>query len=183
MVGLDLSVSRTGIAWLDGSTTSTKVPGKVKGGDRLALLMLQIEPALRRGGASDHPSYGQPLPDLLVIEDYSPGAVGINGKLTNAELCGCVLLLASQRRIPVAKVRANTLKRYATGNGSADKDAMVAAAHAQGWDGATHDEADAAWLRWLGLAHLSGDDLTGRLALADGVSWPDVAGLRQETGT
>lgn len=164
VAGLDLSLSRTGIAHPDGTTTSTKVrPATLKGGPRLAQILEQLDGL-----------FLQPL-DLVVIEDYSPGSVGIAGKLANAELHGCVLLRCAKVGVPVAKVRPSALKRWATGNGSADKNDMISAAHRAGWDGDSHDEADAFHLRGIGLHHLTGESDPARQEWADAVTWPDVA--------
>lgn len=47
---------------------------------------------------------------------------------------------------PPYTVNAMTLKKYATGNGRADKEDMVAAAKARQWRIDSHDEADALWI-------------------------------------
>lgn len=165
VAGLDLSLARTGICYPDGTTSTTKVrPASMKGGPRLVQILEQLDPLFLT------------YPDLVVIEDYSPGSIGIAGKLANAELHGCVLHRCALNGVPVAKVRPSALKRWATGNGSADKLQMVAAALEAGWDGDTHDEADAFHLRGMGLHHLTGEGDPARQAWADSVAWPDVAG-------
>lgn len=170
VVGLDLSLSRTGYADGDGITGVIKPrPAKLRGGGRLHAVMVE----LRRLLASS--------PVLVVVEDYSPGSVGIAGKLGNAELHGCVLEHCAAEGIPVVKLRPATLKRWATGNGSADKEAMMSTARAEGWVGTYDDEADAWHLRTAGIAQLSGGVPAWRLELLDAVQWPDVV-LGQEVG-
>jgi len=58
--------------------------------------------------------------------------------------------------LPVALVAPGALKRFATGKGSADKTAMVIAARDRlGYQAIDHNEADALWLRQIGM-HLLG---------------------------
>lgn len=52
----------------------------------------------------------------------------------------------------IVLVKPATLKKFATGKGNCNKDAMVKAAQQTlGYLGASHDEADAMWLREIGL--------------------------------
>ena len=56
---------------------------------------------------------------------------------------------AEQRDIPYEGVPVGTIKRHATGKGNAPKEAMIAAARAQGFSPADDNEADAvALLLW-----------------------------------
>ena len=168
VVGLDLSISATGIALPDGTTLTIKPkPANLRGGARLSYLADRLDDLIKFS----------PL-DLVVIEDYSPGAIGIAGKLANAQWRGVVEMMLHdfQRAAPVAFIKPNTLKRWATGNGAADKPAMVAAAIAAGWTGdpKRHDEADAYHLRAMGLQYLTGQGTAAQLEVCDSTAWPEA---------
>lgn len=173
VVGLDLSLSGTGVAHADGTTETLRPkPAAMRGGPRLIWLRDRLTPAF----LGDH------LPgriDLVVIEDYAPGSIGISGKLANAQLRGVVeAALAEHSPVTaVAFIKPNVLKRWATGNGGADKGQMVAAAVAAGWAGdpKRHDEADAFHLRAMGLQYLTGEGDPRQLEVCDQAVWPDVA--------
>jgi Holliday junction resolvasome RuvABC endonuclease subunit len=53
---------------------------------------------------------------------------------------------AARHNIELMPVHTATLKKFATGSGKADKDAMIAAARARGWTPQDDNEADALWL-------------------------------------
>ena len=168
VIGLDLSLSGTGVADVDGFTRTIRPkPATLRGGARLDFLLdALLLPILSR-------------PTLAVIEDYSPGSVGISGKLANAELHGVVTLALHQHSpsTVIARIKPTSLKRWATGNGGAKKDEMVAAALAAGWTGdpKRHDEADAWHLRALGVQFLTGEGPAWQRELCDAMAWPDVA--------
>ena len=170
MVGLDLSLSATGVALVDGETVTIKPkPATLRGGERLAFIADALHNTITL------------TPRLVVIEDYSPGSVGISGKLANAELHGVVTLLLHRRDpgIVIARIKPSALKRWATGNGGAKKPEMVEAAIAAGWRGdpKRHDEADAWHLRALGLQFLTGAGPAWQRELCDGMAWPGVPGF------
>lgn len=169
VIGLDLSLSGAGVARADGSTYTAKPkPATMRGGARLAFLRDLIVPALTLDGS--------PV-DLVVIEDYSPGSVGLSGKLANAQLRGVIELAAHEAGVTaIALVRPGTCKRFATGNGTADKAAMVRAAQAAGWvgDPKRDDEADAFHLRRMGLAAITGADTAAQQDAVDAVVWPTI---------
>lgn len=167
VMGLDLSVSSTGVARADGTTESLRPkPASMRGGERLDWHAERIAPLL-------------PGVTLLVVEDYSPGSVGIQGKLTNAGLRGVVEREAYRAGVgAIAFVKPATLKRWATGNGGADKHQMVRAAQNAGWTGdpKRDDEADAWHLRRLGLQFLVGGGTPEQQQVCDSIAWPDVPG-------
>jgi Holliday junction resolvasome RuvABC endonuclease subunit len=87
-------------------------------------------------------------PDIVAVEDYAAHAPGMTGKLRGAEVAGiprriAILIGATL----VDDVKPNTLTKWATGSGRADKDGMIAAAITRGHHPANDDEADAALLR------------------------------------
>jgi hypothetical protein len=147
IVGLDLSLTATGIAHADGSTSTVK-NSKITGTKRLLHLYLSVYNACL-------------LADFVVIEDLPTHAksAGLTGKAH-----GVVELALEQLGAPFIKIPPSTLKKAATGDGTADKDAMRAAYfEAQGDDGwdlsappvpADADQMDAWWFRQAGLALL-----------------------------
>lgn len=165
VLGLDLSLSSTGVALPDGSTVRVRPrPASLRGPQRLTNLWLGIREAI-----------GPWRPQLVVIEDYAPGSIGLSGKLANAELRGVVVqrLSLALPDASFAPIRPNTLKRWATGNGAAKKPAMMAAAARRGWaDTGCDDEADAFLLRALGLQYLTGQGSEEELAICDAIAWP-----------
>lgn len=87
--------------------------------------------------------------------DSDPRSGGIQG-LTMAKLgeaAGVVKLRLFRMGVPFVLVAPKALKKFATGNGNASKDEMVAACKAAGGVPANDDEADAFWLRRYGLEH------------------------------
>lgn len=67
-----------------------------------------------------------------------------------AQFEGVLLTWAARRAIPVRSIHTGTLKKAIAGSGRTDKDGMIAAVRALGFDGVErHDEADAlAVLTW-----------------------------------
>ena len=62
-----------------------------------------------------------------------------------------------EHEIPYEGVPVGTIKRHATGKGNANKDAMIAAARARGFDPADDNEADAlALLAWAQVHRMAG---------------------------
>lgn len=136
VLGLDLSLTGTGIAYPDGSVTTIKTrPGDKD--RRLVRICDAIADAL------------DPGLDLVVIEDLPTHAksAGITGMVH-----GVARLVLAQNKIPYVLVAPATLKAYATGKGNADKTAMaVAALKRAGREFADDNECDAWWLRAAGL--------------------------------
>jgi hypothetical protein len=67
------------------------------------------------------------------------------------------------------------LKKFATGVGNAKKDAMLVGAVRAGYAGQDNNEADAFWLRQMGLYHLGAAEvpLTAyRTEAVQKVAWP-----------
>jgi len=62
---------------------------------------------------------------------------------------GCVAILqewCAQRNLNFHPIHSSTLKKFATGKGNANKEAMMGAATARGWRFADDNECDALWL-------------------------------------
>lgn len=143
VVGLDPSLTATGLARHDGTSTLKAKAGLV-GMARLAWLRDQLLDFC--AGA-----------DLVVVEGYS---FGTQRQASHAhalgELGGVVRLALFEAHIPYADCPPASLKRYATGKGNANKGQVLeAASKRSGLDFAgSSDRADAFWLRQMGIAWL-----------------------------
>jgi len=93
--------------------------------------------------------------DLVVIEGIIMGKVQGNSILDLAGLGTMIRHELWRLGIPYALIGPTTLKLYATGNGHADKAAMMAAAYRllPQVTTRTHDEADAVWLAEAGCRY------------------------------
>jgi hypothetical protein len=191
IVGLDLSVARTGIAfWRPGAepfglvrTQSLSWAGDAhesQGMARLRWYRDEIESRVKYGpmegalsGAHTHSMVGI---DLAVIEGYSFGAKGA-GVYQLAELGGAIRLMLHERGIPFAVVPPAVLKKFVTGNGIAAKDQMRLEMFKRfGIEALTNDEIDAAGLALMGayaLGRLDAEKLTKpQQAALKGATWP-----------
>lgn len=144
VLGVDLSLTSTGLAHPDGRVSTFKP--RCEGGTNLGLdRMTEIR---------DHVIACIPADiELVVIE-----ALAFDGHDRNrwqAQLTGMVRAALFDRRFGFYAIPPNTLKKYACGNGHANKTEMVQAAEKRlGYEGHGHDEADALWLRAIGWALL-----------------------------
>ena len=138
VVGLDLSLRSTGIAYADGAARRLRT-WRLRGPERLAYVRAAVLEAAQWA-------------ELVMIESYAWTAPG-RSTISLGELGGvirCSLWLAG---LPFYEVTPASLKLFATGDGSAAKPAVVEAAQRHlGYGGQQHDEADALWLRALGRA-------------------------------
>ena len=161
ILALDLSLTATG--WcLDGETGLIKP--KTRGMERLDNILTDVLDTWR-----------DRQPDVVVIEGYSFGSQG-RSVYQIGELGGVVRREFWRRRIPFIEVPPSTLKKYTTGKGNANKDAMLAAAIRRfGFAGVSNDEADA-FLLWCmamdayGLGQVTVPKL--QRAALDAVEWP-----------
>lgn len=164
VIGLDLSLTCTGVALPDGTCIRLR-PSRC-GVERLAWYREQI----RTLTVADI--------DLVVIEDYAFSQRGAHSHELG-ELGGVVRLQLHDFGVPFAAVVPSSLKKYATGKGNADKGAVLAAAIRRlDYEGSSNDEADALWLRCMGLDQCGQYVVppvpqTHRDALIK-VAWPDV---------
>lgn len=165
IIGLDLSLSATGVALPDGRTRT--IHGDPDDGDHrlystAATLHSLLEP------------YGQI--DIAILEDLPVNALGAG---YTGMIQGVVRLLLIQERIPYALVAPATLKKYATGHGHAEKSDMLAAlVHRTGHNIRDDNQVDAWWLRhagldWYGMPEASMP--AEQRASLDKVRWPDLA--------
>lgn len=143
VLGLDLSLTATGVCRPDGSTFTIKT----RASDRDRRLD-QISQTIA-GILSDV--------DLAIVEDlptHAKGA-GITGMVQ-----GVARLKLLEQGVPYVLVTAATLKKFATGKGNADKTAMaVAALKRAGLEFKDDNQCDAWWLRALGLQLLGEPEL------------------------
>lgn len=138
VLGLDLSLTATGVCLPDGSTFTIKT--RTKDGDRR---LLHISQSIVDVLADVH---------FAVVEDLPTHAhgAGITGMVQ-----GVVRTRLLENGIPYALVVPATLKKFATGKGNADKTGMAIAALKRAQREFPDDnQCDAAWLRWAGLTLL-----------------------------
>jgi len=139
IVGLDLSMTATGIAWCDGTTYT--VATKATGDSRLLSICSEVARAVD----------GRDI-DLVVIEDLPTHAksAGITGMVH-----GAVRASLLRRKLPYVLVTPASLKKYATGKGNSGKPEMAVAAYKRfGRELADDNQVDALWLRAMGLEAL-----------------------------
>lgn len=141
VIGIDPSMTATGIAYADGSTRVIRTDPKA-GDDRLADIDNQVRSAI-----CDEI-------DLAVVEDLPRNAMGAG---ITGLAHGVIRLALLREGVPYIRVPAATLKVYATGKGTATKpDMRLELFKRTNLDVRDDNEVDAAWLRLLGL------DLAGR---------------------
>lgn len=68
---------------------------------------------------------------------------GVDAAHVYGGLLGVLTSWCEEKGVPYEGVPVGTIKKYATGKGNADKNAMVAAVREWGYEPDTHDEADA----------------------------------------
>lgn len=171
VVGLDLSLTGTGICHPHGTTRVVKTRDK-DGDERLRVI--------RNAVLED--AFGC---DLAVIEDWIGSYAGpILGMVH-----GTVRTLLMDHGVPYVKVSPPTLKKFATGSGKSDKPAMAVAAYKRAGvefpgdkDG---DQCDAWWLRAAGLYLLGEPPFDLPAAQVDALSvltLPDACRAAATTG-
>lgn len=173
VIGLDLSLTATGVAIIEDDTitvrTITSNPTGDSVDDRVRRLD-KIERAVMEcmTGASEI--------DLIVIEGPSFGQMRQSGEHVRAGLWWRIVSICTDTA-PVVEVPPATLKKYATGKGNAAKDAVLLATARRFPDVDLRDnnQADALWLAAMGARHLEQpvDDVPqlNQTAMA-AVRWP-----------
>lgn len=137
VIGLDPSITATGIARADG--TLDVVGGKPEDGDRR---LQTIRDEIRLILLVDRPH-------LAVLEDLPKNAqtAGITGMVQGVIRCELIA-----EGVPYVLVVPSTLKKYATGDGRADKSDLRMALFVRAAINEKNDnKVDAWWLRHLGL--------------------------------
>lgn len=138
IVGLDLSISATGVAEADGSLRTIKT--KVRGPEMLDWMQTEIL------------SITESV-DLVAMEGYSFGSKG-RSVFNIGELGGVIRLGFYRAGMPYVEIPPTNLKKYATGKGNSAKDeVLVQSVHRLEILPRDNNQADAAWLRAMALDH------------------------------
>lgn len=166
IAGLDLSITATGIARLDGSTYTVRPTAT---GD---LRLITITDAV-----GDTVGLTAGVCDLAVIEDLPTHAhaAGITGMVH-----GAVRSALLRWGVPYVLITPASVKKFATGKGNATKaDMRMALYQRAGLDMRDDNQVDAWWLRAAALDHYGQPVVqvpqSHRAALAK-VQWPNAIG-------
>ena len=142
VLGIDPSSTGTAIAHHDGTVRVVRLSNLPKGSvpgvrmGRIQRIVTEVQVAVEAANGVD----------LAIIEGYAYGT--LHAAASQAELGGILRWHLWRQGISVLELAPGTLKKFATGDGSASKTAMVIAARDRlGYDGLSDDEADALWLR------------------------------------
>jgi Holliday junction resolvasome RuvABC endonuclease subunit len=174
IIGLDLSLSRTGLARPDGTTSSFRPKGGADNPahrlhelrDRIGATLLAIRP------------------HLAVLEGYQTNAQHAGGRgsetttIRLAELGGAIRVELYANGVRYVEVHPSTLKAWAglvLGHQVKSKDDMVSAALTLGGHPDNDDQADAFLLRCIGIQRYEPNpdwpDMTAKIA---GLPWPEL---------
>jgi hypothetical protein len=171
VTGLDLSLTGTGVAIVDLNlgaghpgepinTAWTINPGKRKGYERLRWIRHGVLSAC--DGA-----------DIIVLEGPSYGSTGSSFH----QIAGLWWILAEaidavSELGGLAIAPPSSVKKYATGKGNANKDAMMLATARKfpEFDG-DNNAADALWMACMGMEHLGCPVVKGHSEALEGVQW------------
>lgn len=173
VVGLDLSLTRTGICLPDGSATLLRP--KTKGCERMVEIRNEV---IWFTGHADLVFRADPRPprcDIVAIEGF---AYGRPNKAHDIGGIGWIIRVAlHEAGIKYVEIPPTVLKRYATGKGNAGKPDMLAAAIRRlDYLGSDDNEADAMWLHALAMDAYGDPVVTmpqaQRDAAVKALSWP-----------
>ncbi|EST22810.1 hypothetical protein [Streptomyces niveus] len=174
IIGLDLSLTSTGVALPDGSTYRIKT--RAKDGDRRLLV---IRDSIRADLAEHRPH-------LAVVEDLPVHAMAAG---RTGHVHGVVKAVLLDADVPYALVAPATLKSFAADHGNADKARMAAAAYlaadAKFANDKGGDMCDAWWLRAAGHDALGAPLFSMPQAQRDRlhkVNWPEAYRQRYVMG-
>ncbi len=146
IIGIDPSLVSTGICLMpeDGEVIeSNAIQPKSVGMERLSFLRQQIINIIAKYDIHDIRAF---------IEGYSHGSSGMRESM--AEWGGVLRLALYENNIEFIEVPPKTLKKFATGNGNADKILMgVQLMKEFGLEYPTSDQTDAFWLSFFGRAY------------------------------
>lgn len=142
IIGIDASLTSTGIAVFNGILTQTAaIQSKKFGTDRLIEIRERAKVII--DGA-----------DLVAIEGYAFARPNQSHQI--GELGGVLRVLFHEMKLKVLEVAPSQVKKFATGKGNADKEKMAVAVYKRwGREFATNDECDAFVLTEIGRAYFS----------------------------
>jgi Holliday junction resolvasome RuvABC endonuclease subunit len=176
-IGLDLSLTGTGMASSRGWTRLLRPPAKARGHVRLDWI---------RDAVLEH--VGSPHDNLVVVEGPSYGSqAGQSGHHERAGLWWLVTHGLWKRGVDYAVASPKARAKYATGSGNAGKaDVVREVTRRFDWFDGAEDEADALVLAAMGADWLGSPMVvlpqTHRKAL-DAVRWPDGLSAPQDVET
>ena len=177
IVGVDPSLSCTGIAVMDDATPKTStVESKLRGPARLAeiahrVICRALDEPEEGGRLWDFSRYGARPSTLVLIEGYSFGSRNSQAHALG-ELGGILRLAFWQAKLPYVEIPPSMLKKFATGKGNSDKRTVaVEVVKRWGFEAETEDEVDA-----FGLARM-GYDLACQHGAFQGQKTAKVRGL------
>ncbi len=166
IIGVDLSLTGTGIA-----TTSGERTVRTNAADWIELRLSTIRDAVLDSTFTD----GIGFVDLVILEDFvtrSPAAS------TLGMVHGVVRVALVEAGVPFVLVPPATLKKYVTGKGNATKPDMRMAVYQRfGLDLADDNQVDAFGLRAMGLdayGHGLGVLPVAQRASLDKIAWPTI---------
>lgn len=163
VIGLDLSLSATGVARADGRLATIR-PRSEKGYARHWSIAASVLDVVLEDRA-----------DVAVIEGY--GYARPHTLAALAELGGVVRTTLHRHRVPFVVIAPSALKRFAVGRGNATKEEMLEAASVltatldPERQPSSHDEADAYWLRRAGWWRYTRNMVPTGL---EDVRWPEL---------
>lgn len=157
IVAVDLSITSTGITWLDedgriGAHTvkTVPLPDPMRCGWGPSIRRTRVAVALKR----------VLRPGCLLVREERLSTLNVKGNsaLDIAALHATIEDVAQMRDVPIASVNVGRVKIYGSGTGRADKDQQVAAAARELGDVVqlfNDDEADSVWALAIG-SHIAG---------------------------
>lgn len=139
IMGVDPSITCTGVSMPNGETMALKPPGRVTGDDRLRYIADHLHVAAVGCRA-----------ELVVMEGLFGTYQGEAARVIPM-LHGALRLELLRTAVPYVVLHPSTLKKFATGDGGASKSLMATAALKRlGREYGTNDECDADWCRVAG---------------------------------
>ena len=137
VIGLDLSLTATGVAC---DHNCSKATTNLRGCERLIFVRDYVADLTHKH-----------LLPFVVIEGFSFGSNNRSAREIGG-LGWVVRVMLHETQVPWIEVPPATLKKYATGKGNVGKVEMVVSARERlGYEGHDDNEADALWLRAIGL--------------------------------
>lgn len=177
VLGLDLSLTRTGIARITAGDVPTWWTGSIKSAGEKGATLRDRHARMSRLAFSIRGEVIDSRPSLVVIEGPALARVG-GSNHDRSGLWWLVVEPLMTAQVPVAVCPPKSRAKYVTGNGNAGKDeVLLAAASRYPHAGiSNNDEADALVLAAMGARHL-GEPVESslpktHLAALPGVEWP-----------